>query len=121
MFGDIVKSVMEGDSVTLHTDLTDIQKYERILWTFGSDSTRIAQINNVVNKISLYYDVLDGKFRDRLQLDDRTGSLTITNTTTEDSGLYELQIIDRKEVPPKKFSIIVSGEYFVVDFSVLQH
>ncbi|XP_058616372.1 uncharacterized protein zgc:171601 [Onychostoma macrolepis] len=109
VFGDIVKSVMEGDSVTLHTDLTDIQKYELILWTFGSDSTRIAQINNVVNKISIYNDVLDGKFRDRLQLDDQNGSLTITDTTTEDSGLYELQIIGGKEVPPKKFSIIVSA------------
>ncbi|XP_016372824.1 SLAM family member 5-like [Sinocyclocheilus rhinocerous] len=106
VFGDFV---MEGDSVTLHTDLTDLQKYERILWTFGPDRTRIAQINNVVNKISLYNDVLDGKFRDRLQLDDRTGSLTVTNTTTEDSGLYELQIIGGIEVPPKKFSIIVSA------------
>uniref|UniRef100_A0A672M6B7 Uncharacterized LOC107566362 n=1 Tax=Sinocyclocheilus grahami TaxID=75366 RepID=A0A672M6B7_SINGR len=100
---------MEGDSVTLHTDLTDLQKYERILWTFGPGRTRIAQINNVVNKISLYNDVLDGKFRDRLQLDDRTGSLTITNTTTEDSGLYELQIVGGIEVPPLKFSIIVSA------------
>ncbi len=116
-----MKSVMEGDSVTLHTDLTDIQKYELVLWTFGPVSTRIAQINNVVNKISLYNDVLDGKFRDRLQLDDRTGSLTITNTRTKDSGLYTLQIIGGKEVPPKMFSIIVSGEYVVVDFSVLLH
>ncbi|XP_016360486.1 uncharacterized protein LOC107702631 isoform X1 [Sinocyclocheilus anshuiensis] len=106
VFGDFV---MEGDSVTLHTDLTDLQKYERILWTFGPGRTRIAQINNVVNKISLYNDVLDGKFRDRLQLDDRTGSLTVTNTRTEDSGLYELQIIGGIEVPPKKFSIIVSA------------
>ncbi|XP_016355107.1 natural killer cell receptor 2B4-like isoform X2 [Sinocyclocheilus anshuiensis] len=109
VFGADVKSVMEGDSVTLHTDLTDLQEYELILWTFGSGSTRIAQINNVVNKISLYNDVLDGKFRDRLQLDDRTGSLTITNSRTEDSGLYELQIIGGKDVPPKKFSIFVSA------------
>ncbi|XP_016085931.1 SLAM family member 5-like isoform X1 [Sinocyclocheilus grahami] len=109
VFGADVKSVMEGDSVTLHTDLTDLQEYELILWTFGSGSTRIAQINNVVNKISLYNDVLDGKFRDRLQLDDRTGSLTITDSRTEDSGLYELQIIGGKEVPPKKFSIFVSA------------
>uniref|UniRef100_A0A673MIB7 Ig-like domain-containing protein n=1 Tax=Sinocyclocheilus rhinocerous TaxID=307959 RepID=A0A673MIB7_9TELE len=109
VFGADVKSVMEGDSVTLHTDLTDLQEYELILWTFGPGSTRIAQINNVVNKISLYNDVLDGKFRDRLQLDDRSGSLTITNSRTEDSGLYELQIIGGKDVPPKKFSIFVSA------------
>ncbi|KTF94752.1 hypothetical protein cypCar_00041562 [Cyprinus carpio] len=110
VFSDVVKSVPEGDSVTLHTDLTDLLKYERILWTFGPGRTRIAQINNVVNKISVYNDVLDGKFRDRLQLDDRSGSLTVTNTTTEDSGLYELQTVGGKEVPPKTFSIIVSGQ-----------
>uniref|UniRef100_A0A9J8CKF1 Ig-like domain-containing protein n=1 Tax=Cyprinus carpio carpio TaxID=630221 RepID=A0A9J8CKF1_CYPCA len=109
VFSDVVKSVPEGDSVTLHTDLTDLLKYERILWTFGPGRTRIAQINNVVNKISVYNDVLDGKFRDRLQLDDRSGSLTVTNTTTEDSGLYELQTVGGKEVPPKTFSIIVSA------------
>ncbi|KAK2906657.1 hypothetical protein Q8A67_005642 [Cirrhinus molitorella] len=108
VFGEDM-SVMEGDSVALRTDLTDLQKYERILWTFGTDSTRIAQINNVVNKISLYNDVLDGKFKDRLQLDDQTGSLTITNTRTTDTGLYELQVIGGKEVPPKKFSVIVSA------------
>uniref|UniRef100_A0A8C1Y636 Ig-like domain-containing protein n=1 Tax=Cyprinus carpio TaxID=7962 RepID=A0A8C1Y636_CYPCA len=109
VFGADVKSVMEGDSVTLHTDLTDLRGYELILWIFGPGSTRIAQINNVVNKISIYNDVLDGKFRDRLQLDERTGSLTITNSSTEDSGLYELQIIGGKDVPPKKFSVIVSA------------
>ncbi|XP_059399787.1 SLAM family member 5 isoform X1 [Carassius carassius] len=109
VFGADVKSVMEGDSVTLHTDLTDLRGYDLILWIFGPDSTRIAQINNVVNKISIYNDALDGKFRDRLQLDNRTGSLTITNSRAEDSGLYKLQIIGGKDIPPKKFSIIVSA------------
>ncbi|CAM4661302.1 unnamed protein product [Leuciscus chuanchicus] len=103
------ESVLEGDSVTLHTDLTNIQKYERILWTFGTDSTRIAQIINAVNKVSLYDEVLDGRFRGRLKLDHQTGSLTITNTTTDHSGLYQLQIIGGNEFPPKKFSIIVSA------------
>uniref|UniRef100_A0A672MA82 Ig-like domain-containing protein n=1 Tax=Sinocyclocheilus grahami TaxID=75366 RepID=A0A672MA82_SINGR len=102
--------LMEGDSVTLYTDLTEIQKADLILWTFGSESTRIAQINRLVNKISIYDDVLDGRFRDRLKLDIQTGSLTITNTTTEHAGPYGfLQIIDGKEVTPKKFSIIVSA------------
>ncbi|XP_016107281.1 uncharacterized protein [Sinocyclocheilus grahami] len=111
-YTDEVKSVsvMEGDSVTLYTDLTEIQKADLILWTFGSESTRIAQINRLVNKISIYDDVLDGRFRDRLKLDIQTGSLTITNTTTEHAGPYGfLQIIDGKEVTPKKFSIIVSA------------
>ncbi|XP_059399346.1 SLAM family member 5-like [Carassius carassius] len=101
-------SVTEGDSVTLHTDLTETQKVELIRWRYGPDSAPIAQLNREINKIS--FDVLDGRFRDRLKLDDQTGSLTITNITNEHSGLYELQISSRNKVSSKKFSIVVSGE-----------
>uniref|UniRef100_A0A8C2JBJ0 Uncharacterized protein n=1 Tax=Cyprinus carpio TaxID=7962 RepID=A0A8C2JBJ0_CYPCA len=115
VFGIDVKSVMEGDSVTLYTHLTEIQKADLILWTFGSDSTRIAQINRLINKIS-YYDGLDGRFRDRLKLDHQTGSLIITDITTQHTGLYGfLQIIDGKQVTPKKFSVTVSGDFIVKD------
>ncbi|XP_052446715.1 uncharacterized protein LOC127988148 isoform X2 [Carassius gibelio] len=110
VFGVDVKSVMEGDSVTLYTDLTEIQKAELILWTFGSGNTRIVQINRMSHKISIYDDVLDGRFRDRLKLDKQTGSLTITNTTTQHTGLYGfLQIIGGKQATHKKFNVIVSA------------
>ncbi|XP_073793154.1 uncharacterized protein isoform X8 [Danio rerio] len=100
-------SVMEGDSVTLYADPTEIQKADLILWTFGPDGTRIAQFNRMDHKISLYKEILDGKFRDRLTLDSKTGSLTITNTKTTDSGLYKLELIGKKDIPSMKFSIIV--------------
>ncbi|XP_067252790.1 CD48 antigen-like isoform X7 [Chanodichthys erythropterus] len=108
---DAVKSVSvtEGDSVTLDAGLIETQRVDLILWTFGPESTRIAQINKIINKVSLYNDALDGRFRDRLKLDDQTGSLTITNIRAEHAGLYQLQIFGGKEVPPKKFSIIVSA------------
>uniref|UniRef100_A0A671SEB9 Ig-like domain-containing protein n=1 Tax=Sinocyclocheilus anshuiensis TaxID=1608454 RepID=A0A671SEB9_9TELE len=88
---DAVKSVSvtEGDSVTLNTEsgVTEIQTRDVITWTFGHPETRIA----LMSKESGTFSTSDGDavgFRDRLKLDHQTGSLTITNTRTTDSGLY---------------------------------
>ncbi|XP_067271055.1 SLAM family member 5-like [Pseudorasbora parva] len=90
--GDEVKLVMEGESITLHASLSETQRaFELIVWAFGPEHIRIAQINKITNiKVSLFEDVFGGIFRDKLKLDDQTGDLTITNITTEHSGLYEL-------------------------------
>ncbi|CAM4660837.1 unnamed protein product [Leuciscus chuanchicus] len=89
VFGESV-SVMEGDSVTLHTSLPEIQRHDVLQWRFGAKGALIAQINKGANKSSVYDDVPDGRFRDRLKLDNQTGDLTITNTRTEHSGHYEV-------------------------------
>ncbi|KAA0711983.1 hypothetical protein E1301_Tti023345 [Triplophysa tibetana] len=83
---------MEGDSVTLYTNLTELHRYDHILWMFGPQETRIAELY----KRSI--DMLDGKlFGERtLWLDSRTGSLTITNISTSHTGLYK-QIIRNRE------------------------
>ncbi len=55
MFGyDAVKSVtvMEGDSVTLNSGVTEIQTHDLIKWTFGSPKTRIAHINKEAGSFS---------------------------------------------------------------------
>ncbi|XP_039538638.1 SLAM family member 5-like isoform X2 [Pimephales promelas] len=89
-------SVMEGDSVTLHTDVNEIQDDDNILWKYGAENSLIAKINRENRIFSTYDDVPDGRFRDRLKLDDQTGSLTIMNTTTEHTGVYQLVIIGAK-------------------------
>ncbi len=98
---------MEGDSVTLHTDVTVTQQ-DRINWYFNK--SRIAKI--IVN-LSRCTDVqcedADERFRDRLELDHQTGSLTITNTRTTDSGLYKVTISSWRE---KTFNVSVHGESF---------
>ncbi len=96
-------SVMEGESVTLNTDVTETQKYLFIQWMFGS--TRIAEVNRLTQTNSTYD--ADGRFRDRLKLD-QTGSLTITNTRTTDSGLYQLAIVNR-ETRYMDYNVIVYG------------
>uniref|UniRef100_A0A8C1NDV4 Ig-like domain-containing protein n=1 Tax=Cyprinus carpio TaxID=7962 RepID=A0A8C1NDV4_CYPCA len=81
---------MEGDSVTLQTDVTEIREDDDILWKFGAETSQIAEISKVA-RIFTTSDGPDGRFRDRLKLDNQTGSLTIMNITTEHAGDYEVQ------------------------------
>uniref|UniRef100_A0A8C1LHW8 Zmp:0000000652 n=1 Tax=Cyprinus carpio TaxID=7962 RepID=A0A8C1LHW8_CYPCA len=94
---------MEGDPVTLHADANKIQKYLLIQWMFGH--TRIAEVNKLAQTNSTY-DGPDGRFRGRLKLD-QTGSLTITNTSNTDSGLYKVTVFS-SETSYMSFNVIVS-------------
>ncbi|KAK2906682.1 hypothetical protein Q8A67_005667 [Cirrhinus molitorella] len=84
---------MEGDSVTLQTDVTKT-KDDKIKWYFNY--ILIAQINGDQSKTCTDVQCGDDneRFRDRLHLDSQTGSLTITNTRKTDSGVYTLVIIN---------------------------
>ncbi|KAL6466531.1 hypothetical protein MHYP_G00243350 [Metynnis hypsauchen] len=89
----------EGATVTLRTDLTTKNNGDVILWTFGPADTLIAQLVNR-NTVTLSSE----RFRDRLQLDRQTGSLTISNIGITDSGVYKVLII----------SVEISNEHFTV-------
>ncbi|CAM4658817.1 unnamed protein product [Leuciscus chuanchicus] len=95
-------SVMEGDSVTLNTDVK-VQR-DQILWAYRHDSSEmpIAEIHKQ------NIDMFDSNvtFGDRLQMDSQTGSLTIRNIRTTDSGLYKLSIFS-KSITHKSFSVTV--------------
>ncbi len=101
-------SVIEGNSVILRMDVTEIQDDDNILWKFGADHFLIAKINRD-KQIFSTFDGPDGIFRDRLKLDKQTGSLTITNITTQHAGLYQLELIGAKW-SSKTFSVSVYGE-----------
>ncbi|XP_048029381.1 uncharacterized protein LOC125257019 [Megalobrama amblycephala] len=99
-------SVMEGDSVTLHTGVTTNQQ-DRIMWYFNH--TRIAQIIGDLSKICTDVQCNEGteRFRDRLELDHQTGSLTIMNITNTDAAVYHLEITSRNS--EKTFNVAVHG------------
>ncbi len=110
-------SVIEGDSVSLQTH-TEIQTDDEIAWIFGPLGTRIAEIIKDTGRFSTY-EGPDGRFRDRLKLDRQTGSLTITNTRTTDSGLYQIFISGSRKIT-YRLGVTGSGESQLLCHSVSQ-
>ncbi|XP_067260134.1 uncharacterized protein [Chanodichthys erythropterus] len=96
-------SVKKGDSVTLHRDFTGTQTYSRMEWRFGN--VRIARIKISIEDKPQYE---DERFRDRLKMDNQTGSLTINNMRITDSGCYQLTIMIENKETIKKFNVTVN-------------
>ncbi len=104
--------VKERESVTLYTGV--VNPDDLMMWYFND--ILIAEITGD-NKICTDVQCKDGdeRFRDRLKLDNQTGSLTIMNTRTTDSGDYKLQISNSgSSVIMRSFRVSVTGEYGLV-------
>ncbi|XP_056304157.1 uncharacterized protein LOC130216282 [Danio aesculapii] len=99
---EVSVSVMKGDSVTLHTGVSELQTDNKVDWTHG-DGTIIAKIEN--NQIKKKDPA--GLFEGRLEIDSKTGSLTVKNIRTEDKGFYKLDIGGKKDLITKNFSVTV--------------
>ncbi|XP_073718232.1 uncharacterized protein [Misgurnus anguillicaudatus] len=98
-------TVMEGESVTLPCNV-QTQRDDLILWRFGDERALIAEVDMEDNKIS-YIDA-DGRFKDKLMLNDQTGDLIITDSKTKHTGVYQLKISSNKQTTLyKTFSVIV--------------
>ncbi|XP_073700465.1 uncharacterized protein [Garra rufa] len=95
--------VMEGDSVTLNTDI-DANHQKEMRWYFNDHL--ITEIIGDEREICSDDDCKE-TFGDRLRLDYQTGYLTIMNMRTTDSGLYELIIINSGSFNKKIFSVSI--------------
>ncbi len=99
--------VTEGESVHLSTERPKIETDDVIEWMFGDENSLIAEIKGGTGKT---HDGAAERFRDRLQLDDQTGDLTIKNSTAEDTGYYKLKISNSKGNKNKTYRVIITGE-----------
>ncbi|KAL0161256.1 hypothetical protein M9458_044981, partial [Cirrhinus mrigala] len=101
------KSVKKKESVTLDPG---VMKNPTDLMTWHFNDICIAEISEEPGEICTDIQCKDGdeRFRDRLKLDHQTGSLTITNTTITDSGVYQLHIISRSFSIIRSFSVTVT-------------
>uniref|UniRef100_A0A8C7PBI6 Ig-like domain-containing protein n=1 Tax=Oncorhynchus mykiss TaxID=8022 RepID=A0A8C7PBI6_ONCMY len=82
----------ERQSVTLHTGLTGLQA-DKIFWFFGPviPNTSIVESQLIRGENITEF---KGRFREKLQLDRETGSLTIRNLTLNNSGVYQLDFFN---------------------------
>ncbi|KAK7136761.1 hypothetical protein R3I93_016961 [Phoxinus phoxinus] len=91
---DAVESVLvtEGETVTLHTGVTGIQRDDQIQWKFGG--VLIADLNGADARWS------------NTDLKDKTGDLTIRNIRRNQYGDYEVEIKNKNSlILHKKFRI----------------
>ncbi|KAL1251762.1 hypothetical protein QQF64_019558 [Cirrhinus molitorella] len=102
----VTVSVMEGDSITLYSDVTTMQ-HEDIFWYFND--IRIAVITGDLSRIctDVQCNEDNERFRDRLNIENQTGSLTIMNINTADSGLYQLKTFSNGKSSDKIFIVTV--------------
>ncbi|KAK2881677.1 hypothetical protein Q8A67_018945 [Cirrhinus molitorella] len=100
-------SVTEGNSVILNTNLFEILNDNTILWTFGPKGSVLSQVTRK-NDLPVTTFTDDVRFTGRLQVDQKTGSLTIRNTRNRHSGQYKLTI-SREKITYRIFHVNVSG------------
>ncbi len=104
---DDVKSVKEGESVTLDPGVIN-NTNDSMTWYYNE--TLIAEITGGQSQTCT-----DERFRDRLEVN-QTGSLTIRNTNTTDSGDYHLHITSSSSSfsvrRMRSFSVSVTGECY---------
>ncbi|XP_016111022.1 SLAM family member 5-like [Sinocyclocheilus grahami] len=96
--------VMEGGVLNLHPGLEDLKGDVQIMWTSesGRENNRLAQMHQ--GKIYTHYDM---RFTGRVQLDRKTGILTIMDIRTNESGLYEALIIINTLITGRRYKVHV--------------
>ncbi|XDV24169.1 hypothetical protein PO909_028418 [Leuciscus waleckii] len=102
---DEVKSATEGESVTLNSGVTEIQRSDEMEWRLNGN--RIFRISSDSNNKVTVFDETKGAYGGRMQPNQQTGDLKITDIKTTDSGQYKLQITSTRGSSEKTFNVSV--------------
>ncbi|XP_051956661.1 SLAM family member 5-like [Xyrauchen texanus] len=97
-------TVREGGVLRLHSRVVELKGNLQILWTAesGSQSARVAQMYH--GNIYTHY---DERFTGRVQLEQQTGSLTISNIRSNESGIYKALIVNNKQIAAREYKVNV--------------
>ncbi|XP_042606466.1 uncharacterized protein LOC109048271 [Cyprinus carpio] len=100
VIGDELKTVMEGDVLTLHTGHTE--SLSEVMWLFkrGDRTVRIAQMYQ--GNEPFYEETLTS----RVKMNPKTGALSIWNISSSDAGLYHVSL-HSGSVSEKRFRVDV--------------
>jgi len=99
-------TVMKGDSVTLKHQ-AEIKRNDSANWKFKD----IIIVKKITAGNFSTSEGDDGRFKNCLNLEQQTGSLTITNITSDHAGPYTLNIKKSTDETSKIFRVTVTGEY----------
>ncbi|KAL0149487.1 hypothetical protein M9458_055275, partial [Cirrhinus mrigala] len=97
---------MEGTSVTLDSGVSEIHRDDVIVWRSEHGDSIIAKIDTRTG-IFTTFDGAEGRFSGILELDSKTGSLTIRHIRTKHAGLYHLDITGNRRSIFKRVFISV--------------
>ncbi|KAI1887830.1 hypothetical protein AGOR_G00194480 [Albula goreensis] len=83
-----VETAREGQAITLHPHFAELQASSYVIWSFYHTGSFKVIAESFSGEITT--DFIQ-RFRDRLQVDGQTGSLSISKLGLSDSGVYLLQ------------------------------
>ncbi|KPP64715.1 hypothetical protein Z043_116911, partial [Scleropages formosus] len=96
-------TAMKGRSITLEAGTAELRRDSHVVWLFGSPEPTTVMAALFDGRSSTDY---SDRFGDRLQLDTRTVSLTLSNLSTGDTGIYQLKLL-KGDLPVATFTLSV--------------
>lgn len=100
---------LDGETVTLHLNQTEPQ-FKNYLWTYGRHNPDLAITIVTQGKVT---PVNGTRFGNRLQTNIEMASITISNLTVNDSGIFQVQILTETGTRLQRYKLIVKDNALI--------